>query len=60
MQGNRYTFNIALGLAVLLLLSPLAASNLFAQEATTTYDILRVLGVPLGKMDFLGQMKIGA
>lgn len=31
----------------------------FYFHATTTYDILRLLGVPLGKMDFLGQMKIG-
>ena len=32
----------------------------FYFHATTTYDILRMLGVPLGKMDFLGSMKIGA
>ncbi len=32
----------------------------FYFHATTTYDILRMLGVPLGKMDFLGTMKIGA
>ena len=31
----------------------------FYFHATTTYDILRTLGVPLGKMDFLGQMRIG-
>jgi hypothetical protein len=31
----------------------------FYFHATTTYDILRMLGVPLGKMHFLGQMKIG-
>ncbi len=31
----------------------------FYFHATTTYDILRMLGVPLGKMDFLGQMKVG-
>lgn len=31
----------------------------FYFHATTTYDILRTLGVPLGKMDFLGQMKVG-
>ena len=31
----------------------------FYFHATTTYDILRVLGAPLGKMDFLGQMKVG-
>ena len=31
----------------------------FYFHATTTYDILRMLGVPLGKMDFLGRMKIG-
>jgi hypothetical protein len=31
----------------------------FYFHATTTYDILRVLGAPLGKMIFLGQMKIG-
>jgi hypothetical protein len=30
----------------------------FYFHATTTYDILRMLGVPLGKMDFLGQMKM--
>ncbi len=32
----------------------------FYFHATTTYDILRMLGVPLGKMDFLGKMKMGA
>lgn len=31
----------------------------FYFHATTTYDILRMLGVPLGKMDFLGRMKVG-
>ena len=31
----------------------------FYFHATTTYDILRMLGVPLGKMDFLGQMRMG-
>ena len=31
----------------------------FYFHATTTYDILRMLGVPLGKIDFLGNMKIG-
>lgn len=29
-------------------------------HATTAYDILRMQGVPLGKRDFLGAMKIGA
>ena len=29
-------------------------------HATTTYDILRMQGVPLSKMDFLGQLKVGA
>lgn len=28
-------------------------------HATTLYDLLRKRGVPLGKMDFLGQLKIG-
>ena len=32
----------------------------FYFHATTTYDILRMLGVPLGKMDFMGTMKMGA
>ena len=32
----------------------------FYFHATTTYDILRMLGVPLGKRDFLGQMKMGS
>ena len=31
----------------------------FYFHATTTYDILRMLGAPLGKMDFLGRMKMG-
>ncbi len=31
----------------------------FYFHATTTYDILRMLGVPLGKMDFIGQLKMG-
>ena len=30
----------------------------FYFHATTLYDILRVQGVPLGKMDFLGQMRV--
>jgi len=32
----------------------------FYFHATTTYDILRMLGVPLGKRDFIGSMKVGA
>ena len=32
--------------------------NLFF-HATTAYDILRMKGVPLGKRDFLGQMRMG-
>ena len=32
----------------------------FYFHATTTYDILRMKGVPLGKRDFLGQMRIKA
>ena len=32
----------------------------FYFHATTTYDILRMQGVSLGKMDFLGTMKVGA
>lgn len=31
----------------------------FYFHATTTYDLLRMHGVPLGKMDFLGSMRIG-
>ena len=30
----------------------------FYFHAATTYDILRMKGVPLGKQDFLGQMRI--
>ncbi|HAC35243.1 MAG TPA: DUF1993 domain-containing protein, partial [Gammaproteobacteria bacterium] len=30
----------------------------FYFHATTTYDILRMKGVPLGKMDFLGQLQL--
>jgi uncharacterized protein len=30
----------------------------FFFHATTTYDILRVKGVPLGKRDFIGRMKL--
>lgn len=29
-------------------------------HATTAYDILRVAGVPLGKRDFLGEMRMGS
>ncbi len=29
-------------------------------HATTAYDILRMQGTPLGKMDFLGNMRMGA
>ena len=32
----------------------------FYFHATTVYDILRHLGVPLGKMHYMGQMKMGA
>ena len=32
----------------------------FYFHATTAYDILRMKGVPLGKRDFLGQMRMGA
>ena len=32
----------------------------FYFHATTTYDILRMLGVSLGKRDFIGAMRIGA
>ena len=32
----------------------------FFFHATTTYDILRMKGVALGKMDFLGQMRVKA
>jgi hypothetical protein len=32
----------------------------FYFHATTTYDILRMAGVPLGKMDFLGSLRMGA
>lgn len=28
-------------------------------HATTAYDILRMAGVPLGKRDYLGQMRVG-
>lgn len=31
----------------------------FYFHATTTYDILRMAGVPLGKVDYLGPLKIG-
>lgn len=31
----------------------------FYFHATTTYDLLRMHGVPLGKLDFLGSMRIG-
>jgi hypothetical protein len=30
----------------------------FYFHATTTYDILRMAGVPLGKMDFLGKLRV--
>lgn len=32
----------------------------FYFHATTAYDILRMKGVPLGKRDFIGAMKVGA
>jgi hypothetical protein len=31
----------------------------FYFHATTTYAILRALGTPLGKMDYLGNMAVG-
>jgi len=31
----------------------------FYFHATTAYDILRMAGVPLGKMDFIGKMRVG-
>lgn len=47
---------------------PFAAENFilsfslpnFYFHAATAYDILRVAGVPLGKMDFLGQMRVAS
>ena len=30
----------------------------FYFHATTTYDLLRMAGVPLGKMDFLGKLRV--
>lgn len=32
----------------------------FYFHSATTYDVLRIHGVPLGKMDFLGALKVGA
>lgn len=32
----------------------------FYFHATTTYDILRMQGVPLGKMDFLGALRVAS
>jgi len=32
----------------------------FYFHTTTAYDILRMKGVPLGKRDFMGKMKVGA
>ena len=32
----------------------------FYFHATTTYNILRMRGVPLGKIDYIGKMKMGA
>ena len=32
----------------------------FYFHATTTYDVLRMHGVPLGKFDYLGAMRVGA
>ena len=32
----------------------------FYFHATTAYDVLRMKGVPIGKLDFLGRMKAGA
>lgn len=31
----------------------------FYFRVITTYDILRMHGVPLGKLNFLGKMKVG-
>jgi hypothetical protein len=31
----------------------------FYFHATTTYDMLRIAGVPLGKMDYLGELRSG-
>ena len=31
----------------------------FYFHATTAYDMLRMAGVPIGKMDYLGQMRVG-
>lgn len=47
---------------------PFVAENYFTSfslpnfyfHATTAYAILRTIGVPLGKLDFLGQMRVGA
>ena len=47
---------------------PLTAANFimsfslpnFYFHAATTYDILRMKGVPLGKIDFLGNMRVSS
>jgi hypothetical protein len=31
----------------------------FYFHATTTYDVLRMKGVPLGKRDYIGAMRMG-
>ncbi len=31
----------------------------FYFHATTTYDMLRMAGVPLGKRDYMGEMRVG-
>ena len=39
-------------------LASISSPNLY-DPATTTYTVQRQLGTPLGKLDFLGNMKVG-
>lgn len=62
LEGTQVTFQIG-GFELLFTARNFVLSftlpNLFF-HATTAYDMLRMKGVPIGKADFLGPMRIGA
>ncbi len=60
-EGKQITFKIGgneLPFTVVNFVNTFSLPNFFF-HATTTYDLLRMKGAPLGKMDFIGQLKMG-
>ncbi len=61
LEGNQVTFQIGdfkMPFTAANFVLSFTLPNLFF-HATTAYDMLRMKGVPIGKIDFLGPMRIG-